>query len=93
MRGPVFSLSDPEPARRLAEQDAVRKALVQARNYAEAMNKRIGRTLRLSERKSYSTETRSDEIIITGSRTARTPVEPGELTTRALIYLDVALVD
>ena len=93
VRGPIFSLADPLPARRLAEQDAVRQAMAEARNYAQSLGKRIGRILRVSERRNYGSEQMGDQIVVTGSRIARTPVEPGELSVAADIFLDVALVD
>lgn len=91
VNGPVFALQDPAPAQRAAERDAVAKALVEAQNYAAALNKRIGRVLRVSERQSWNQGT-GDAIIVTGSRI--TPaIQPGELTTSVSLYVDFALVD
>lgn len=93
VNGPTFTLADPAPARRLAERDAIRQGMAEAANYAAAMGKRVGRVLRVSERRGYGNDPVSDEIMVTGSRIARTPIEPGELATKADIFLDVALVD
>lgn len=90
--GPSFSLQDPAPAQRAAERDAAEQARIEAENYAAAFGKRISRVIRISERRSW-TENNGDAVIVTGSRMGRTPIEPGELTTSATIYVDFALVD
>jgi hypothetical protein len=50
VQGPQFSLADPTPAQRLARHAAVAAARVEADTYAEALNMRVSRVLRVSER-------------------------------------------
>jgi uncharacterized protein YggE len=91
VRGPVFSLADPKPAQREARRSAVATAREEADTYADALGMRVARVLRVSERGGF--ETRDGEnIIVTGSRVSRTPVKPGELSTRIDILIDYALV-
>lgn len=91
VNGPSFSLQDPAPAQRAAEQDAVRKARAEADNYAAALGKRVARVLRVSERQSWDRGA-GDAIVVTGSRMAPA-IEPGEVTTSMSVYVDFALVD
>jgi hypothetical protein len=88
--GPRFSLSDERPARRAAERAAIEEARAEAENYAAASGRRLGRLLRISDRR---TQTDSDDemIIVTGSSIRRTPIEPGEITTRTTVHVDFAL--
>ena len=91
VEGPHFSLADPAPAERLARRAAVEEARREADTYAEALNMRISRVLRVSERGSFEWEG-GEQIVVTGSRIRRTPVEPGELTTRINVWIDYAMV-
>lgn len=91
VRGPRFSLSNAAPAERAAERAAILEARAQADNYANALGKRIVRVIRVSERLSYRQD--DDVIVVTGSRIQRTPVEPGELTTNATVFVDFAIAD
>jgi uncharacterized protein YggE len=89
--GPRFSLADDRAARRAAQRNAVEEARAEAENYAAAMGRRVGRLLRVSDRRTWS-ETISDEgIVITGSRIPPTPIEPGEIEIRAIVFVDFAL--
>ena len=91
VRGPRFSLSDPAPAERLARRAAVAAARLEAETYADALGMKLGRVLRVSERGNFEWDG-GDQIILTGGRIPRTPVEPGELTTRIDVWIDYAMV-
>jgi len=90
VRGPRFSLAEPRPAERLARHAAVAAAREEAETYAEALNMRVVRVLRVSERGDFDWEG-GESITVTGSRMRRTPIEPGELTTRITVWIDYAL--
>lgn len=92
VRGPRFSLSDERPARRAAERAAIAEARAEAENYAAAIGKRVGRLLRVGDRRTSSASF-SDAIVVTGSRGAATPIESGEIETQATVYVDFALLD
>lgn len=94
VRGPSFSLTDDRSARRAAERAAIVEARAEAENYAAAVGKRVGRIVRIGDRR-VSTPPTSSEIVMMASYAASepTPVQPGELTTRASVYVDFALVD
>ena len=91
VRGPMFSLSNDRQARRAAERSAIEEARAEAENYAAALGHRLGRVLRVSDRRSW-TEPMTETIYVTGSRVAPTPIEPGEIETRVVVYVDFALV-
>jgi uncharacterized protein YggE len=91
VEGPKFSHADPAPAERLARRAAVAAAREEADTYAEALNMRVSRVLRISERDGFEMDGR-EYIVVTGSRIRATPVEPGELTTRIKVMIDYALV-
>jgi uncharacterized protein YggE len=91
VRGPSFSLSNPAPAVREARRAAVAAALVEANTYAEALNMRIVRVLRVSERGDPDEE-EGEDIVVTGSRIPRTPIEPGEIATTVNVWIDYAMV-
>jgi uncharacterized protein len=90
VHGPSFGLSDPAPALREARRAAVRVAREEAEIYADVMNMRISRALRVSERGSFE---REDEgyIVITGSSMPKTPLEPGEISTKVTVWIDYAM--
>jgi uncharacterized protein len=89
--GPHFSLSEPAPAIREARRKAVEEANLEARTYAEALNMRIVRVLRVSERGDPDEEG-GQFITVTGSRIPRTPIEPGEIATKVTVWIDYAMV-
>jgi uncharacterized protein len=91
VRGPTFSLSDPAPATRAARQAAVAAAMLEADTYAEALGMKIARVLRVSERGDFRNED-GDTIVVTGSRTRSTPMEPGEIAITGRVWIDYALV-
>ncbi len=91
VQGPAFSLADPAPAERLARRAAVEAARVEAETYAEALNMRVSRVLRVSERGNFEWEG-DDTIVVTGSRIRRPNIEPGELITRITVWIDYAMV-
>jgi uncharacterized protein len=89
--GPRFSLSEPKPAEREARRAAIAAAREEADTYAEALGMRVARVLRVSERGSFDWDG-DDAIVVTGSRINKTPVEPGELSTRIEVLVDYAMV-
>lgn len=89
VNGPSFTLSDPRPAMRLARRAAVEEARQQANDYADALNMRVARVLRVSERQGFSNE---DGTVVTGSAVRPPPIEPGEIDTRVDVWIDYALV-
>lgn len=91
VRGPIFSHSDPKPAQDRARRNAVANAQAEAAAYADALGMRVGRVLRVSQRGSFEGEG-TNEIIVTGSRITRTPIEPGEIGTRVRVWVDYALL-
>jgi uncharacterized protein len=88
--GPIFGLSNEIPERRAAERDAIAQALAEADNYAAAAGRRVGRLLRISDRRTW-VEREDETLYVTGSRIMPTPIEPGEVETRATVYVDFAL--
>ena len=88
--GPRFALSDDRAARRAAERAAVAEARAEAENYAAALGRRVGRVLRISDRRAW-TEPSGERLYVTGSRIPATPIEPGEIETRAVVFVDFAL--
>ena len=91
VRGPTFTLSDRAPALRAARAAAVAEARLEADTYAEALGMRVARVLQVSERRT-STNDFSNEIVVTGTRITGAPVEPGELSVNAQVWIDYALV-
>jgi uncharacterized protein YggE len=91
VNGPRFSLADDRAARRAAERNAIEEARAEAENYAAAIGRRVGRLLRVSDRRTWTEPMTSDGIMITGSRIPATPIEPGEIETRAIVFVDFAL--
>lgn len=87
--GPLFSLGDDREARRAAERAAVAEARAEAESYAAAVGRRLGRLLRVSDRRAW-TESGDEVRYVTGSRIP-TPLEPGEIVTRATVHVDFAL--
>jgi uncharacterized protein len=90
---PRFSLTDPRPQQRQAERAALENARAEASNYAAAAGKRLGRLIRIGDRQSWVDPDFDESVVVTGSRVRRTVIEPGEITTRATVYVDYALID
>lgn len=91
VRGPSFSLNDPAPAVRQARRVAVAAALAEATDYADALNMRIVRVLRVSERGEFEQE-EGNYITVTGGGTRATPIEPGDISIDVQVWIDYALV-
>jgi uncharacterized protein YggE len=90
--GPTFGLSNDESARRAAERAAIAEARAKADNYAVSLGRRVGRVLRIGERQVWTeSDNEGQTIMVTGNRIPATPIEPGEISTRARIYVDFAL--
>jgi hypothetical protein len=92
VRGPEFSHSDPRPARDRARRNAVTSAQAEATAYADALGMRVSRVLRVSQRGPFEGEDQGSSIVVTGSRIAATPIEPGEISTRVRVWVDYALL-
>lgn len=95
VRGPTFGVDD--EARytsvvRKAREDAIRLAREQADTYASALGMRVARVLRVSERGDLSDNDSLSEVVVTGSRIAATPIEPGEIDVEREVWVDFALV-
>ena len=89
--GPRFALADAKPALREARRAAIAEARAEAETYAEALNMRIARVLRVSERNPMNDGNGSDTIVVTGSRVRGAPIEPGEIDTEVTVWADYAL--
>ncbi len=90
--GPRFSLADPVPAQRAAQRAAIAEARAEADNIASTLGKKVGRLLRVSDRRVSSIDS-GVEIIVSGSRAARVVIEPGELEIVSSVFVDWELVD
>jgi len=91
VNGPRFSLANPAAAEAAARRAAVADATAEANSYADALGMRVARVLRVSQRGDFDMDPRG-EIIVTGSRIAGTPVEPGEVRTAIRVWIDFAMV-
>jgi uncharacterized protein YggE len=91
LQGPDFAFADEAPLMRASRADAIRKAQQQAEDYAAALNMRVARVLRVSERASSGGE--GQEIVVTGARRAKAlPVlAPGEQAITTRVWIDFAL--
>lgn len=81
INGPMLGLDKPEEALDEARQAALRTAQARAAMYARALGKRVGRVLAVSESGGVGPVLRNfnaAEIAVTGSRVARTQIDPGE---------------
>jgi uncharacterized protein len=92
---PQFDLKDRDGALKAARFEAVRRAKLEAENYAEAAGLKVSRTLRLSERSKYS-DNGVEEIVVTAQRANAPPppatkIEPGEITVSVTLYADYGL--
>ncbi|NVD43986.1 SIMPL domain-containing protein [Qipengyuania atrilutea] len=93
--GPSFTIEDDAARRRLAaaaEREAIANARAKAENMASALGMRVGMPLRVADRSLDAGPYRSAEVItVTGSRIANTPLEPGEITVSANVYIEFAM--
>lgn len=93
--GPYFGISQArtKPVLRESRRAAVAEALEEATTYADALNMRVSRVLRVSERSSFEADEMDENtIVVTGSRVRPTPVEPGEIEVETQVWIDYALV-
>lgn len=89
IHGPSFTLADRRPAQRLAEQAAIAEARAEADNYAAALGMRVVRVLRVFDRQFRDDS--DDRIVVTGSRSRPTPIEPGDVTFTATVHVEFLL--
>jgi uncharacterized protein YggE len=83
---PAYSLSDPEPASREAQSDALRRARAEAEDYAKHLGLRVVRLVRVSARRSeYS------EMVELMGLMRPTQASDGVVETRVAIGADFAL--
>jgi uncharacterized protein len=95
VKGPYFSISDPSPAVRKAERNAIGEARVAAENFADALGMKISRVVRVYDREvDYEDYDRGSRmsIVVTGSRISPTPIEPGEMDLSVEVQIEFALV-
>ena len=94
--GPNFYVAEEDEAglTRAAETAALREARAQADAVAAALGMKVSRILLVSDRDVYFSGGSGtlDRIIVTGSRIARTPIEPGKVTVTAEYNVEFALV-
>lgn len=85
--GPSFSIDDDTAAQAQAREMAMRKAQAQAQDYARWAGYSGVRLLQISEnmRSGPPMPMAADAIMVTGSRAARTPVQPGLVGTSVTI--------
>lgn len=93
VRGPNFSLSEPAAARRLARLEAIRLAREQAEAYAEALEMRVVRVIRVSERDLAAENVNNffGGFVTAGGASRRPEFEPGEIPTSVRVWVDFAL--
>jgi uncharacterized protein YggE len=87
--GPTFTLRNPVPAQRRAEQVALAEARAEAENYAAALNMKVSRVVRVSDRR-FADRT-DNSIVVTGSAIRPTPIEPDNLTLSATVNVEYVL--
>lgn len=90
VNGPYFGVRDELAIQRRAERQAIAQSREEAENYAEALNMRMVQVTRVFDRK-FRDEGSNRSIIVTGSRIADTPIEPGTLTYTATIHAEYLL--
>lgn len=92
LTGPYFGFADDRPLRARARNEAIAAAGREAADYAAALGKRVGRVLRVSERSAAAGGT--GDIVVTALQWGRLlPIQPGEQTVEATVWIDYALVD
>ncbi|MBD2841578.1 SIMPL domain-containing protein [Erythrobacter rubeus] len=91
--GPYFAVAEgaKEPLTREAEADALREAQAQAESTAAALGMRISRVLLVSDSE-VEFQNGSGYIVVTGSRLARTPIEPGQIEIKAEYDVEYAAI-
>jgi len=89
--GPHFWVKDSEKIGWEAERLALANAVAKAERRAATLKMRIARILRVSDTQ-IDIPDGNDYIIVTGSRIAPTPIEPGEVVYTAEIHVEFALV-
>lgn len=91
--GPLFGLTEASRARltRAAEAAALEEGRAQAEATAQALGMRVGRLLLVSDSEVRFRDG-SGTIVVTGSRIAPTPIEPGEVTVEARYSMEFTLV-
>ena len=90
--GPEFAVAEENIERltRSAEAEALREARAQADATASALGMRVARVLLVSDSQVQMSKG-NGAIVVTGSRIARTPIEPGEITVEARYNSEFAL--
>jgi len=93
INGPRFTVKDTTRERlvRDAESAALREGRAQAEATAKALGMRVGRLLLVSDSQ-VEFRDGSGYIVVTGSRVARTPIEPGEITIEADYDMEFTLI-
>jgi uncharacterized protein YggE len=92
--GPTLGLDKPEAALDEARAAALRTAQARAALYARALGKRVGRVLLVSEGGGIGPVMRNfdaAEIQVTGSRVAKTQIDPGEQTVAVTLSVSFEL--
>ncbi|WP_394268946.1 SIMPL domain-containing protein [Qipengyuania sp.] len=91
--GPDFDVAPAARERlvREAEDAALKEAVRQAEAVAASLGKRVSRILLVSDSQVDFGSLGGSSIIVTGSRLAKTPIEPGEMTVRAVYGVEFAL--
>lgn len=96
--GPRFRIDDAkyEVAANSAEQAAIKESRRSAENIARSLGLKVSRVLRVSNTKidfdNSMGERGGDYIVVTGSRIAPTPIEAGEMSFSAEVFVEYALV-
>jgi uncharacterized protein YggE len=88
--GPRFAIKDPSDARRKAERAAILDARAQADNYAAALGMKVARLARITD-SNFNEGRAMNEIVVTGSRIAATPIEPGEVEVKVTVSAEFQL--
>lgn len=94
INGPVLGLDKPEAALDEARAAALRTAQARADLYARALGKRVGRILSVSESGGAGPVLRTfdvAEVRATGSRVAKTEIDPGEQTVTVSLAVSFEL--
>lgn len=95
INGPVLGLDQPEAALDEARTAALRTAQARAELYARALGKRVARVLLVSEGGGPGPMLRTfdaAEIQVTGSRVAKTEIDPGEQTVAITLSVSYELL-
>jgi uncharacterized protein YggE len=90
VQGPVYALENDSTARRAAKEDAVRRARVDAEEYAGALGMQVARILRVSERTGPAADPAEVEAMFATMNNLGN-ASAGEIETRVRIAVDFAL--